>query len=143
VHILLLSLYLPPQAKLWCTLHLRGQIHSISPLILYVLCVNTHRGRSGVRWDASLDPSADSNRRFTKKSRDFKGYLAPDKKKVPVFDPCCFYQVIPSQCIRCSQSLSCIAAAYPKVSIYGLPDLTFAGILICSGPPLLPFAATL
>ncbi len=32
--------YLPSQAKLWCTLPLRGQIHSpsISPLPLYVLC---------------------------------------------------------------------------------------------------------
>ncbi len=35
-----LSLCLPSQAKLWCTLQLRGQIHSPynSPLPLYVLC---------------------------------------------------------------------------------------------------------
>jgi hypothetical protein len=43
VHAQPLSLYLPSRIKLWCTLQLRGQVHSsYSPLPLYVLCGMNH-----------------------------------------------------------------------------------------------------
>ncbi len=61
--------------------------------------------------------------------------------RVTVFGPSCLYKVIPPLWIRCSQSLTSLAAAYPKVSTYGLclPDLSFAGILICFRSSLVTF----